>query len=137
MTRKTVNSAGVSCLAFSIRRSKHSVKWIRECKYGQDVEHFVLYLCTKLTAQQSKENDLDELSSLGHFLKGSSATLGLKKVMKSCEKIQHFGHKKDETGQHDKPADFCLDAIKTELPKLRKDYDDAEKALRKFYGEES
>lgn len=34
-----------------------------------------------------KDKDLTELSSLGHFLKGSSATLGLTKV-KVCEVLR-------------------------------------------------
>ncbi|QDS73927.1 hypothetical protein FKW77_007738 [Venturia effusa] len=52
-----------------------------------------------------KDKDLDQLSALGHFLKGSSATLGLTKVKDSCEKIQHFGARKDETGQLDEDDD--------------------------------
>jgi len=82
-----------------------------------------------------KDKDLDQLSSLGHFLKGSSATLGLTNVKQSCEKIQNLGHKMDETGQHEKSSEYCLNAIKAELPKLRSDYEVAEKALKKFYGE--
>jgi len=35
------------------------------------------------------QQDLQELSSLGHFLKGSSATLGLTKVKDMCEEMQH------------------------------------------------
>ncbi|KAG5221111.1 Multistep phosphorelay regulator [Salix suchowensis] len=35
--------------------------------------------------------DLHELSRLGHYLKGSSAAIGIKKVQASCEKIQHCG----------------------------------------------
>lgn len=82
-----------------------------------------------------KQEDLATLSSLGHFLKGSSATLGLTQVKTSCEKIQHLGHGKDETGTKDEKPDFCLKSIKTELGKLRKEYVVVEKALRKFYGE--
>merc|ERR1712000_228939 len=41
-----------------------------------------------------EDEDLEQLSALGHFLKGSSATLGLTKVKDSCEKIQHFGARK-------------------------------------------
>lgn len=46
----------------------------------------------------SKAKDLEKLSSLGHFLKGSSATLGFVGVRDACERIQHFGQGKDETG---------------------------------------
>jgi len=42
--------------------------------------------------REKKDGDyLKTLSELGHFLKGSSATLGLTKVKDSCEKIQHYG----------------------------------------------
>ncbi|CAG8624560.1 3842_t:CDS:2, partial [Ambispora gerdemannii] len=45
-----------------------------------------------------KSKDLNKLSQLGHFLKGSSAAIGLTKVKESCEKIQHYGNLKEETG---------------------------------------
>ncbi|TFK40686.1 signal transduction histidine kinase [Crucibulum laeve] len=42
------------------------------------------------------EKDLEKLSHLGHFLKGSSAALGVWKVQETCEKIQHYGQLRDE-----------------------------------------
>jgi len=84
-----------------------------------------------------KEKDLETLSSLGHFLKGSSATLGLTKVRDSCEKIQHYGSKLDETGNKKEPDEKkCLDRIEKTLKSLREDYAEVEVALRKFYNEE-
>lgn len=81
-----------------------------------------------------KAKDLSQLSSLGHFLKGSSATLGLTKVKDSCEKIQHFGIKKDEDGTHDIPDESaCLEKIKKTLDVMKEDYRQAEKYLLKFY----
>jgi len=88
-----------------------------------------------LTSSISESKDLATLSSLGHFLKGSSATLGLNLLKQSCEKIQHWGHGKDETGTKDESEEVCLKAITNELKKLKKDYITVEKALRKFYGE--
>lgn len=77
------------------------------------------------------------MSSLGHFLKGSSATLGLTKVKDSCEKIQHFGVKKDEDGTHDIPDETkCLEKIKKTLDEMKEDYRQAEKYLLKFYDDE-
>ncbi len=75
------------------------------------------------------------MSSLGHFLKGSSATLGLTLIKNSCEKIQHLGHGKDEKGEKDESKEFCLKAIETEVGKLRKEYVHVDKELKKFYGE--
>jgi len=89
----------------------------------------------KLDEALHKE-DLAELSSLGHFLKGSSATLGLIKVRDSCEKIQNYGLKKDATGNHDEPnSKVCLDRLTDEIAKAKDEYHDVEKELRKFYGE--
>ena len=83
----------------------------------------------------SQEKNLKELSQLGHFLKGSSATLGLTHIKNSCEKIQHLGHMKDEKGESDKSEDYCLDSIRSELNVLRAEYAKCERALRRFYGE--
>jgi osomolarity two-component system phosphorelay intermediate protein YPD1 len=41
------------------------------------------------------KKDLKELASLGHFLKGSSAALGVTRVSSSCQKIEHYGHLRD------------------------------------------
>jgi osomolarity two-component system, phosphorelay intermediate protein YPD1 len=50
-----------------------------------------------LIMENSKAKNLTELSHLGHFLKGSSATLGFNKVKDECEKIQREspGHVRD------------------------------------------
>ena len=74
------------------------------------------------------------MSALGHFLKGSSATLGLTKVKDSCEKIQHYGQKKDEDGTQDEPdEEKCLERIKETLVAVKEEYAEVEKILRKFY----
>ena len=83
----------------------------------------------------SKASDLSTLSSLGHFLKGSSATLGLTKVKDSCEKIQHYGQKKDEAGTGDEPDEAkCLSRIKETLVAVKEEYAEVEKVLKRFYG---
>ncbi|KAJ5832994.1 hypothetical protein N7474_001305 [Penicillium riverlandense] len=84
-----------------------------------------------------KKKNLKELSSLGHFLKGSSATLGLTKVKDSCEKIQHYGAGKDEAGVVDEPDnEVSLKHIQSTLTDVKADYTEVEKFLRRFYGEE-
>lgn len=81
-----------------------------------------------------EKKDLAELSSLGHFLKGSSATLGLTKVKDSCEKIQHYGQKRDEAGTADlSDEDECLEKIEATLVAVKEEYAEVEKVLRKFY----
>ncbi|KAI6250468.1 Multistep phosphorelay regulator 1 [Erysiphe necator] len=82
-----------------------------------------------------ESKDLPKLSSLGHFLKGSSATLGLTKVKNSCEKIQHFGQKKDQEGIADEDdEDKCLKRIEETFQTLKKDYVEAVNILKTFFG---
>jgi len=79
--------------------------------------------------------DLDQLSALGHFLKGSSATLGLFKVRDACEKIQHWGAMKDETGNNDADSkDDNLEKIKDIMPQMKKDYEAVETWLKDYFG---
>lgn len=84
----------------------------------------------------SKKEDLATLSSLGHFLKGSSATLGLTKVKDSCAKIQHYGQMKNEAGTEDEPdKKVCLDRTKITLEEVKQEYAEVEVILRKFFRE--
>ncbi|KAF2016983.1 hpt domain-containing protein [Aaosphaeria arxii CBS 175.79] len=84
-----------------------------------------------------EKGDLKTLSELGHFLKGSSATLGLTKVKDSCEKIQHYGQKKDDTGTKDIEEKEALEKLKTTIKAAKQEFNDVEKVLRKFYNDES
>lgn len=45
-----------------------------------------------------EQNDMPKLTRLGHFLKGSSASLGLVKVQSTCEEIQHVGVSDENPG---------------------------------------
>ncbi|GAB7365311.1 hypothetical protein MBLNU230_g6392t1 [Neophaeotheca triangularis] len=84
-----------------------------------------------------EKQDLAQLSALGHFLKGSSATLGLTKVKDSCEKIQHFGAQKDVTGTHDEPdKDKCLKNCKETVAQAKQEFKEVEVLLRRFYRDE-
>ncbi|KAG0643964.1 signal transduction histidine kinase [Tuber brumale] len=66
---------------------------------------------------------LHELSSLGHFLKGSSATLGLTTVKDYCERIQNLGSGLDEAGAASTDDDEVrLTKIKTALDGMKKEY---------------
>ncbi|KAG1139806.1 hypothetical protein G6F37_010961 [Rhizopus arrhizus] len=78
-----------------------------------------------------EKKDLSELSRLGHFLKGSSAAIGLKKVKATCEKIQNVGNNQGEEGElNDEEA---LKGIATLLPQVKKEYSEAEEYLKNFY----
>ncbi|KAJ5388133.1 hypothetical protein N7509_010674 [Penicillium cosmopolitanum] len=83
------------------------------------------------------DKQLEELSQLGHFLKGSSATLGLTNVKDGCEKIQHFGAGKDEAGTTDEPDEnVSLKNIDNTLQEVKVEFVKVERFLRRFYGEE-
>lgn len=82
-----------------------------------------------------EQKNLSELSSLGHFLKGSSAALGLTKVQNSCEKIQHYGAKKDEAGTVDVPDEaLCLQRIQEAFTTVKSDYTSTQHWLRSYFG---
>ena len=81
----------------------------------------------------SKEENLDELSKLGHFLKGSSAAIGLNKVKCICEKIQYCGILKDENGESSITKDEAKDLIASFLENVKKEYQESEKYLKSFY----
>lgn len=86
---------------------------------------------TKLTIFHSAGKRLAELSELGHFLKGSSATLGLVKVKDDCERIQHC---QEDVGDNlDDPK--VLDVIKGYLTDAQENHREVEVILRRFYGE--
>ena len=86
-------------------------------------------LCIRASA------DLPGLSSLGHFLKGSSAALGVVKVQAACEKMQHYGLKRDEERNVDLSADEALAKIKALLMEAKREYRIAKAWLEKLYAE--
>lgn len=58
-------------------------------------------------------------------------------VKDGCEKIQHFGAGKDETGSADEPdKEVSLKSIATTLKEVKVEYAKVEKFLRRYYGEE-
>ncbi|KAH9480539.1 Multistep phosphorelay regulator 1 [Psilocybe cubensis] len=84
---------------------------------------------------EAHENkDLPALSRLGHYLKGSSAALGLARVQNSCEKIQHYGQLRDEVANRDLTPAEALEKTSKLLRRVRKEYNEAQDWLKKFYG---
>ncbi|GBE85272.1 hypothetical protein SCP_0704590 [Sparassis crispa] len=77
--------------------------------------------------------DLPKLSSLGHFLKGSSAALGVSKVQASCEQIQHYGQLRDEEHAIDLQPPAALALIGPLLSRVKSEYATAEAWLKKWY----
>lgn len=93
-------------------------------------------LAPNRTANTSAEPSLWKLSSLGHFLKGSSAALGIVKVQNSCEKMQHYGNQRDEEVGAALSEEEALKRIKQLLVDCKRDYGVASRWLRRLYGDE-
>lgn len=83
------------------------------------------------------EKDLVKLSDLGHFLKGSSATLGITHVQSSCEKIQRYGQLRDEEKGIDLNDKQALDLITQLIAQVKVEYSVAEKWMKNWYKEQS
>ncbi|KAK3321027.1 signal transduction histidine kinase [Cercophora scortea] len=81
------------------------------------------------------DKNLDELSSLGHFLKGSSSTLGFNKIRDSCQIIQQYGHKLSVDGTPEADDTICLEKIGEALKSVKVDTAELEKAMKKFFGQ--
>ncbi|KAL7424771.1 Phosphorelay intermediate protein [Cryptotrichosporon argae] len=79
--------------------------------------------------------DLTKLGALGHFLKGSSAALGIVKVQATCERMQHYGHCRDEEVGADLSEDDALARIERLLVDCKRDYRVAHGWLRRLYGD--
>lgn len=76
-----------------------------------------------------------ELSTLGHFLKGSSAAVGVIKVRNSCEAMQHYGKQHDSDAESHIDESTALEKLTHTLAHVKDEYQEAEKVLRNFFGE--
>ncbi|KAL5615133.1 hypothetical protein BROUX41_005191 [Berkeleyomyces rouxiae] len=81
-----------------------------------------------------KKRDLPDLYDLGHYLKGSSAAIGLTHVQVHCQKIQQYG-KLQDIDEKTLTPEAALDLISTTLEVLITDFEAAETKLRDFYGD--
>jgi osomolarity two-component system phosphorelay intermediate protein YPD1 len=99
---------------------------------------FTLYFWRPTIYQfrDSANKDLKELSSLGHFLKGSSAALGVAKVSSSCQKIEHYGKLRDEKANRDLTREDALTRIGALLGTVGQECTIAEDWLKEWYQKE-
>ncbi|KAK4189905.1 signal transduction histidine kinase [Podospora australis] len=79
------------------------------------------------------QRNLEDLSGLGHFLKGSSATLGFNKIRDSCQIIQQYGHKQTIDGASEPNEDVCLKKITEALNKAKSDTSHLEGKMKQFF----
>ncbi len=82
-------------------------------------------------------HDLTALNNLGHYIKGSAASLGLVKIQKSCEKIQNYGARRNldvfNTGGREND-DFYLRLINETLQQVRNEFEETKLFLTKYLG---
>ncbi|SCU98420.1 LAMI_0F14554g1_1 [Lachancea mirantina] len=90
----------------------------------------------QIDAELQGKRDLAQLASLGHFLRGSSAALGLQRIAWACERIQNLGRKREGAADPAAPLsdDFYADQIASALAQARVEFDVARQELSKFYG---
>lgn len=84
----------------------------------------------------SAKKDLPELSTLGHFLKGSSAALGVSNVSATCQKIENYGKLRDERTNKDLTKEDALAKIGVLLKAIGGECAHAEAWLNKWYDAE-
>lgn len=83
--------------------------------------------------KKTDQKSLKDLSELGHFLKGSSATLGMTKVKDSCEKIQHYGSLKDDSGTKDIKEEEARKKLADIIEQAKVEFEEVKKVLKDFY----
>ena len=90
--------------------------------------HFCPLTCSSVFRAK---RDLSELADLGHFLKGSSAALGVIKVRSSCADIQDYGHLKEDANKLTEAE--AIVKITESLARAREEYGEAKRVLESFY----
>jgi osomolarity two-component system phosphorelay intermediate protein YPD1 len=92
---------------------------------------------SKSNGKNRNNGDLLKLSSLAHYLRGFSATLGLTKVRDGCAKIEYLGQKKQESGDNiELDEKGCLATVNTILKEVVVNNTEVGIVLKKFYGDE-
>lgn len=82
----------------------------------------------------SSSRALEEVSTLAHFLKGSSAAVGVIRVRDSCEIMQHYGTCFDADGTTELAEDDAIAKLIDTMAQVQAQYREAEATLRGFFG---
>lgn len=77
-----------------------------------------------------ESKDIKKLSSLGHFLKGSSATIGLTRIKDACEAIQNLDAEASRGGNNNE----IIELAKKKLSVITDGLTEAQSYLNNFYG---
>ncbi|TPX31330.1 hypothetical protein SeMB42_g07774 [Synchytrium endobioticum] len=85
--------------------------------------------------QALSHGDHENISRLGHFLKGSSAQIGLSRLRDTCEKIQNVGRLHKEDGNGLIKASDAIASLETLISLAKQEYLRAEVILRQTFGD--
>lgn len=86
--------------------------------------------------------NLDKLSALGHYLKGSAAALGLNTISIQCERIQNYGHRvnfdefKIGSIADEESDDFWIKLIEDATDKAKVGFEKSKAALDDYFDDE-
>ncbi|CEP64603.1 Ypd1p LALA0_S12e02718g [Lachancea lanzarotensis] len=81
--------------------------------------------------------ELEQLASLGHFLRGSSAALGLQRIAWACERIQNLGRKREgSVAGQTVPDSHYAALVRENLNHARNEFQAAKAELSTFYNSE-
>lgn len=91
-----------------------------------------------------QSEDLEKISSLGHYLKGSAAALGLTTISEQCERIQNYGHKIEfETDDKTEDKDdlkqlnsYWIALIEDAMEKAKDGFQKSKAALSDYFDDE-
>jgi len=99
------------------------------------VENYYEQVDTTFTDMEAAlaTKDVAKLSSLGHFLKGSSAALGVTKVQATCETMQHYGQLKREDGKGTLDKEEAVKRIEVLVVRVRGEFAEAKKWFDDFF----
>ncbi|KXN88151.1 Multistep phosphorelay regulator 1 [Leucoagaricus sp. SymC.cos] len=101
----------------------------------QMVQEFYTQAETTFTEMDAlyKEKQLATLSDKGHFLKGSSAAIGLSMVRESCEEIQNYGNLRNKANEAAITREEALKLIGEVLTRVRVEYEEVKTWLEEFF----
>ncbi|KAG8214760.1 hypothetical protein J3R82DRAFT_9850 [Butyriboletus roseoflavus] len=112
-------------------QTQATIKLMDECLCAS----LSLQSITDVSLPPSAKHELTQLGKHGHFLKGSSAALGVVQVQEICEKIQHLGNRIDPDKEPEVKisVEDAFARIKPLLARLKEEHAVAAKWLKKFF----
>jgi len=87
-----------------------------------------------------KEKELDKFSKAAHFLKGSSAQLGITSLQHTCTTLQHYGEQWDDKKDTDRTKNLSEDEAMKLIPpilsKAKQEYKEARKWMELYLADD-